>query len=369
MGPARRRPVGAHAQPVAGPADRRPDPAGGSAARPRLPHAARNARRGAPRRPHDTRVVPARAAPGAAHVRGVLQHGVRPERGAPDLLRRPRQRRRRPAEGGARSRRAGDRGRAALPGRLLPPGHRARRLAARALPAESADVPAHHAGARGRRRMAAARGRHARAPHLAPCLEGGRRPDDALPPRLERPGEHARRPRHHERAVRRRPPAAADPGDRARHRRLAPAATARPAAGGLPPERGPRGVRRPRARPRLHGVQRAAVRRGARRHARRQRVHHAHAGGGGIRPLRARPGGTGTRRLRPQGARHPDRAAPRARSRAPRGLLRAVQHGAARHPGQHGGQRRQPPARTRQPGDLPVTLPALATRTRSRSDT
>ena len=60
---------------------------------------------------------------------------------------------------------------------------------------------------------------------LAARLAGAGRARDALPARQQRPRQQPGRSRHHQRAVRRRPGAAPAAGDRARHRRLAPAAT------------------------------------------------------------------------------------------------------------------------------------------------
>ena len=70
--------------------------------------------------------------------------------------------------------------------------------------------------------------------------------------------------------------------------------TGAPEPGGLPHQRGPRGLPRPGADPRAHGGQgrsRARLRHRARGLPRRHRLHHPHPGPGRHRPLRARPGG------------------------------------------------------------------------------
>ena len=352
--------LGAHAQPVGRAADRGAHAPAGSAARAHVPPAARIAGRGTPDLPHLPRLVPA-ASPGrAARLRRLLQHGVRAQRGAPHLLGRARERRRRPAEGRARPRRAGGGDRAALSAGLLPAGHRARRLAARALSAELALVPAGHAGARSRRRVAAPGGGRPGPQGLPARVAGAGRPHDALPARRQRSRQQSRRPRDHQRAVRRWAGTASDAGDHPRDRRLVPAAAARSAARRVPPQRGARGVRGARAGARLHGGYRPAVRRRARRDTRGEPVHDAHAGGRGIRPVRRRGDRAHAGRVRAQGARHLRRSAAGARPRAAVGSLRALQHGVPRHPRQPGRQRRQPAARVGEPLPLPVALPALA---------
>ena len=70
----------------------------------------------------------------ALGLRRLLQHGVHAERGAADLFGRPRQRRRRPAQVGQRSGRAGRRRRPALPAGLFPAGARQGRRPAGAVP-------------------------------------------------------------------------------------------------------------------------------------------------------------------------------------------------------------------------------------------
>ena len=94
---------------------------------------------------------------------------------------------------------------------------------------------------------------------------------------------------HHQRALRRRPGAAPAPGDRARHRRLAPAAHPRAAARGLPAQRRARRLRRVGTGAQLHGGQRRAVRRRPRGHARRQPLHHPYARRSGFRSVSVGP--------------------------------------------------------------------------------
>ena len=142
--------------------------------------------------------------------------------------------------------------------------------------------------ARGERRVAAAGDRLARVLGLAARLAGPGRPGEALPAGQQRRGELPRSSRDHQRTLRRRPGAAPQAGTGARHRRLAAAARPRHPAGGLPPERRPRGLRRAGARAELHGGDRAAVRRRAGRHASGQPVHHPHS--------RARPASTASLR-------------------------------------------------------------------------
>jgi len=112
---------------------------------------------------------------------------------------------------------------------------------------------------------------------------------------------------------------------------------------GRAPQRGPRRLRLARARPR-RGRDRDGARRSARLGPRAHGLHHPHAGTGGQRHLRARPGGrdvwSAGRRGRPRPRpRHPPRAlASRRRRRA----LRRHPVRAAHQPRR---QRRQPPSR------------------------
>ena len=265
----------------------------------------------------------------AAHVRRVLLDGVRRARGAAELLGRPRHPRRRPPQGGQRPRRAVDRGRPALPLRLLPPVALARRLADRALPdarpARSAAGAAHRAV-----RAAAARPRrHARRPDAArQDLEGAGRPHPAVAARLRRRAERRGPARRHGPALRRRPEPPHPPGDPRRHRRCPGGAHVlradRPrAARGVPHQRGPRGLPRHRADPRVHHQRRPRLRPGADGRARRCRVHHAHARARRYRPLPGRPRAA-LLRGRAARARREHPAHPRARRR---GQPRHVQHG------------------------------------------
>ena len=119
----------------------------------------------------------------------------------------------------------------------------------------------------------------------------------------------------------------------------------------------------------LHGRHRAAVRGGAGGHARGQSLHHAHAGGGRLRPLRAGADGEVPEALRRRTA-----AAFRFTScwrwaGGIRTTARAVQHGLSGDARQRRGQRRQPPARRGQPADLSAAVPALAASRRCRSGT
>ncbi len=204
----------------------------------------------------------------AADQRRVLQHGVRAQRGAAHLLRRARQRGRRSAQGGERPGRPGDRHRAPLPAGLLPPGARARTAARRRsirttirgscpiTPVRDADgewlrlafrLPGVHDLAP---RVAGPRRAAARSTCSTATIPRTRRRCAAITSELYGGGAELR----------------LQPGARARHRRLAPAAGARARRRGLPPERRARRLRRARARASLHGGQRAALRRRPGRH-------------------------------------------------------------------------------------------------------
>ena len=180
--------------------------------------------------------------------------GVRPDRGAAAVLRRPRHPRRRPPQGGQRPRRPDHRRRPALPGRLLRPGAVPGRLAAGALPVDRPARPA--AVARSARPTARALRislAAARRPHAArPGLEGPGRPGAAAAARLRHRGERRRRAAGHRPALRRRQRAPAGAGDAARRRRRAGGPGVLPAhrhagARGVPHQRGPRRLPRPRA--------------------------------------------------------------------------------------------------------------------------
>src|SRR5438034_2158785 len=70
----------------------------------------------------------------APHAGGLLQHGIRAQRGPADLLRRSRQRRGRSAQSRQRSRGASDRRRRVVSTGILPPGDRRRRQPGGAVP-------------------------------------------------------------------------------------------------------------------------------------------------------------------------------------------------------------------------------------------
>ena len=171
---------------------------------------------------------------------------VRHHRRAAAVLRRPGHPGRRPPEDGQRPGRAADRGRPAVPARLLHPVAVGRRLAGRAVPVRRPERPAPGAAPRRRRRAGARQGGPDRGPRAGRAdLGGPGRPGPAAAARLLRGGERGRPARGHRPAVRRRqrPPAA--PGAAARHRRGARGAgvlrAARaPLARGLPHQRGPR---------------------------------------------------------------------------------------------------------------------------------
>ena len=147
----------------------------GSAARAHVPPATRIAGRGTPDLPDLPRLVPA-ASPGrAARLRRLLQHGVRAQRGAAHLLGRARERRRRPAE----DRAATSACRWSAIGLLYQQGYFRQVIepdgAQRALyPYNAPVVPAGHAGARSRRRVAAPGGGRPTAARSC-CARGRRR--------------------------------------------------------------------------------------------------------------------------------------------------------------------------------------------------
>ena len=161
-----------------------------------------------------------------------------------------------------------------------------------------------------------------------PDLGRQRRPGAAAAARLRRRGQPRPLPRRHRPALRRQQRAPAAPGAAARRRRRPRAARLlpdhrRPGARGLPHQRGPRRLPRPRADPRAH-------RRGERPEldfdtalevGRASTVFTTHTPvPGRHRPVPARAGRAVLRRGRPA-ARRPGRADPRARRR---GLRRAA---------------------------------------------
>ena len=208
--------------------------------------------------------------------------GVRHRRGAAPVLGRPRRARRRPSEGGLRSRRSARRRRALLPARLLPPGAVGRRLAAGAL---SRPRSVRDGGHVVRRRARASRSRRPAAHR--PGVAGRRRPRAAVPPRRRRRREPGRDAPGHRPALRRRRRAPPAPGDPARHRRRARLQALGMSDTGVPHQRGPRRLPRPRAHPPGDRRSRAVVRRCHRGRAGRVDLHDAHAGARRHRPLPA----------------------------------------------------------------------------------
>ena len=226
----------------------------------------------------------------------VLLPGVRHHRGAAAVLRRPRHPRRRPPQDGQRPRRADHRRRAALPARLLP----SRRSPARAgsrRPTRSSTPTACRSRCCARPTapgadldLAARRSRPA-GPHLG----GAGRPGAAAAARLRRRGQPRPLRDVTDRLY----------GGKSEHRlrqelllgvggvrgaaRLLPDHR-RPGPRGLPHQRGPRRLPRPRAHPRAHrggGWPEPRLRHRARGHPRRHRLHHAHAGARRHRPVPA----------------------------------------------------------------------------------
>ncbi len=254
----------------------------------------------------------------AARPRRLLLAGVRHHRGAPAVLRRARGARRRPPQGVVRSRHPARRCRPALRRGLLPPAAERRRLA-------GGDQPAHRsAGARRAADRDPGDGRSRRCRGPGAGVARRRRLHPALPARHERARQSARGDRGHQPAVRRRRAAPAPPGDRPRHRRRAGPASARTGAPGVPHQRGPRRIPRPRTGP---GMDRTGpvVRRGDRGGTRRRTVHHPHARAGRHRPVPPRPVRAVLRHVR-QGMRGHVRGALRA-GPARRRAGRQVQHG------------------------------------------
>ena len=292
----------------------------------------------------------------------LLQHGVRPRRGAPALRGRAGDPGGRSPQVGERSRRSDGGRRPALSRGLLPPGGRRRRAAARALPVQRSHGAAHPTGPRLRGRMVDGLRRAPRPHRLAAGLarDGGAR--RALPPRQQRPGQRARRSRHHREALRRRRGDAPQAGDGPRHRRLAARRGPRPPRRRLPHERGAHGVRGPRAGARRHARGRPPLPRRPVGDPRGQRLHLAHAGHRGLRRLPRRAG----RQVLPRRARHARRARHRPR-RAPRpgaaaggARRRAVPPGVPRHARRAPRERGEPAARRDQPRAVHAALPPLA---------
>ena len=361
LGSARARGVAADAQSGARHPQYAAQPPRGTRARCRVPRTHARARTQSHRIPRPPELVPA-ARTRAAAVGRLFQHGVRHHRRAAPVLGRPRRARRRSPQDRERPRHSAHRGRPLLPRGLFPPDARYRGLAARNLCDECARVPA--GAARDRRRRDAAQG-HARVTgtrtqgaHLA-RIRGPRR---ALPARQRRPAQLALRPWNHRETLRRRQRDALHAGGGARHRWLARARGARRRGRRTAPQRGPRRVCDDRA----HALLRREARHGFLHrpvvHAPRQRVHDAHAGGRGLRPLRR---GTAHEVQRAVHARSAPlwpraRPAPRARSRRPAGYERTLQHGVPRGAHLRAHQRRERAARPREPAHLRADLSALA---------
>ena len=232
---------------------------------------------------------------GAARDR-LLLPGVRHHRGAAAVLRRPRHPGRRPPQDRQRPRRADHRRRPALPARLLPAVAVPRRLAAGDATRSSTPTGCRcrccaRPTARSRKIEIGAARRPARSPpgsgspRSAGCRCCCSTPTSR---RTARPIRDGHRP-----AVRRQHRAPAAPGDAARHRRRARDPRLLPdhrrrRARGVPHQRGPRRLPRPRADPRAHRGRPgldfdAALEVVPRRHG----VHHPHPG--------ARPASTGSR--------------------------------------------------------------------------
>ena len=220
--------------------------------------------RGGPRRPaavpHRRPLVPeglgGRRRCLAAQGDRLLLPGVRHHLGAPAVLRRPRHPRRRPPQDGQRPRRTPDRRRPALPVRLLPPAVLARGLAAGELPAARPRRPADHAAARARRHAGAGAHRRSRRDRARGArLRRPGRPRAAAAARHRHRGEPGPAARGDRPPLRRHHRAPAAPGAAPRHRRGPRPAHVRAdhrrrAARGVPHQRGPRRLPRPRAHPR-----------------------------------------------------------------------------------------------------------------------
>ena len=296
----------------------------------------------------------------ATRFRGFLQSRVRALRGVASLLGRARKCCGGLPQGRARSRRADDRCRTPVPARVLPSGHRRSRGAARVLPFQRHALPADRSGARRARRMGARSPSAAGATCLAARLgrSSGARP--RLSSGLQRPAEPASGPRDHGATLRRGPGDANPPGDGARDRRLEASPRDGCVPQRLPPERGTRRLRRPRARTRVSGAMGRRTGRSPGGHASGQRVHHAHAGRRGVRSIRARPRRCSAWRLRTGRAGTLSRRAPGAWSGAPYRPPRTIQHCLAGSTVQRRDQCRQPATRRREPAHLPAALSAIS---------
>ena len=236
---------------------------------------------------------------------------VRHQRGAPPVLGGPRRPRRRPPQGGQRSRAPPDRHRPDVPQRLLPPSPQRRGVAGAALP-EPGSV---RDGAHPPRRSASA-ARPRRRDDLRPDLEGRGRPHDPVPARHRRRREQRHRAQRHRPPLRRRQRAPTATGDPPRHRRRPGPSGPGCRHPGVPHQRGPRRLPRPRAHPRAHGRRRPPLRGRHRGGPGRQRVHHPHAGARRHRPVPRRAHREVLRYLGRRGrrrARRPAGSGPRAR--------------------------------------------------------
>ena len=184
---------------------------------------------------------------------------VRHHRRPAAVLRRPRHPRRRPPQGRHRPRRADRRRRACSTGPATSRSRCRATAGSRSATRCSTPTACRSALLREAGRQRASRCSvglpGGRAP-ARPGLEGAGRPGAAAAARLRRRGQRAGRARRHRPALRRRQRAPAAPGDAARHRRrprparATAALTGAPGARGLPHQRGPRRLPRPRAHPR-----------------------------------------------------------------------------------------------------------------------
>ena len=222
--------------------------------------------------------------------------------------------------------------RPALPARLLPAVAVPRGLAAGDLPGPRPRRPAALAAARGRRRPRHDRHRDAR--RRRRCSPGSGWPSVGRVPLLLLDSDVEENPDHYRDVTDRLY------GGTSEHRlrqelllgvggvralRAYSRITGAPGARGLPHQRGPRRLPRPRADPRAHrrrGRPQPRLRHRARGLPRLHRLHHPHPGPGGHRPLPARPGRAVLRRApaRPRASRSSGswRSAPRTTTAATR---------------------------------------------------
>src|SRR5215472_18145880 len=98
----------------------------------------------------------------------------------------------------------------------------------------------------------------------------------------ERPSEHPRASRYYQRTLRRRFGTAPKARVGSRDWRLAASGGSRLESGSLPPQRGPRRIRRLRTSAVVYGEQPAAIQRGAHDHAGGQSLYDPHSRGSGL---------------------------------------------------------------------------------------